>query len=323
MLEPPGGLGRNRPRLPGTVRAMSGVLAWHRPVWRYRPSPWARHHPLPSVRLRVPPWMRDPAPPRRPPWRLPAWWRPGRPAGRGVDRWDRAHWTWRRPGRPPRRRALSTLGRPTGAGANPSGGPRTGGWRPDRAVAACPGRRAGPGDRPGPLGRRRPTRQGRRGGRGNQAVVRAWRHRSRGRRFPARRRAGRAGSRSPGRSGALATSRSRHRPRKGWPGRAPRWAARPVVGWWPGSRAGPSGQPPDPEGWRRRGGRTRASPRPGVVDPASDLDLRRSGRVARPLPFRSAPRRPAAPPPPMWRAPPPTTPHPTPGQEQNPGPPQK
>jgi hypothetical protein len=342
------GPGPEPPRLPGPPRARSGVLAWHPPpVWRYRPSPWARRRPLPWMRLRAPPWVRDPALP----WRLPAWWRPGRPVGRGVvGRWDRDRWTWRQPGRPPPRGAWSTLGRPTGAGAHPSGGRRTGGWRPGRALAASPGlQRAGPGARPGPPGCRPPTRQGRRGGRGHRAVVRAWRHRPRGRRFPARRRAGRAGSRSPGRSGGLAISRSMHRPRKGEPGRAPPRAARPDVGWRPASRARPSGRHPAPEGWQRRGGRTGASPRwPGSrTRPRAWTRQRRLNLVGRPLPFRSAPRRPggpprrpAAPPPParpvalpparpvappspMWwvapppamrQDPPPTTPHPPPRQ---------
>jgi hypothetical protein len=247
------------PRLPGTLRATSGVMAWHPPVRRYRPPPWGRHRALAWVRLRAPPWVRGPALPRRLPWRrsvgwwpegswrLPAWWRPGRPAGPAVGRWRRDHPIWRGPGRPPRRGASSTLGRPTCAGAHPSGGPRTGGWHPDRAVAAPPGRqRADPGARPGLLGCRRPTRQGRRGGPGHRAVVLAWRRRSRGRRVPARRRAGRAGWRSPGRSGGLAISRSRHRPEKDWPGRAPPRAARPV-GWRAASRAGPPGRHPAPE----------------------------------------------------------------------------
>jgi hypothetical protein len=237
------GPGPALPRLPGSQRRTSGVLAWHPPVWRYRPSPWARRRALPWVRFRAPPWVRGPALPRPPPWRLSVGWWPG---GRAVARWGRDHWTWRRPGRPPRRGALSTLGRLTGAGAHPSGS-RTGEWRPGRAVAVSPGRlRAGPGAWPGPLGCRRPTRQGRRGGSGHRAVVRARRHRSRGRRVPARRRAGRAGSRSPGRSGGPAISRSRHRPWKDWPGRAPR-AARPVVGRRPASRAGPPGRHPVPE----------------------------------------------------------------------------
>jgi hypothetical protein len=235
------GLGPVLPRVPGMLRART--VAWHPPVWRHRQSPWVRH--------RVPLWVRDPALPRRPPcrlsvgwpagsWRPLAWWRPGRPAERGVHRWVRDHWIWLRPGRPLRQVASSTLGRPTGAGAHPSGGPRTGGWRPGRAVGVSPGRQwAGPGARPAPPGCRRPTRRGRWGGLGHRAVVRAWRHRSRGR-LPARRRAGRVGSRSLDRSGGPATSRSRHRP---------------------GSRAGPSGWHPAPEGWRRSGGRTRASPR--------------------------------------------------------------
>ena len=283
MPEPSAVLGRNRPRRAAPIEVRSVPTGRGRrrllerdlsPVGRSVVRLAARRL---GRRHRAPWWVRDPALPRRlpvrwslavgwwPRWsrRLPAWRRPGRPFRRRAGRWDRERRAWLRPGvQPPRRGALPTLGRPTGAGAHPSGGPRTGRWLPGRAVVAAPRRRwAGPAARPGPRGCRRATRRGRRGGPGRGSGVRAWRHRSRGCRFPARRRPGRLGSRSLDRSGGPAISRSRHRPRRGCPGRAPPRTATPDVGRRPGTRWAPSGRHPAPGRWRRRDGWIRGAPR--------------------------------------------------------------
>ena len=322
MPEPAAVLGRNRPRTAAPIEVRSVPTGRGRrrllerdlsPVGRsvVRLAAWRlgqRHRALSWVRHRAPWWVRDPALPRRQPvrwslavgwwprWsrRLMAWRRPGRPFRRRAGRWDRERRALLRRGvQPPRRGALPALGRPTGAGAHPSGGPRTGRWLPGRAVVAAPRRRwAGPAARPGPRGCRRATRRGRRGGPGRGSGVRAWRHRSRGCRFPARRRPGRVGPRSLDRSGGPAISRSRHRPRRGCPGRAPPLTPTPDVGRRPGTRWAPSGRHPAPGRWRRRDGW-----------------------------IRSSLRRPGAPPPLMRRAaPPPLTPRGSPPPGRDPGP---